>query len=167
MSTRVCRFDTVLTDHGKREVRSAAGKVAALHRPDLLVVSPLTRALQSAELAFEGIDCPRIVHPLATERLEHSSDVRWLRLGPLRLLSMLDIHGGCRWLQVGRLRTELEQEFPAYDFDLVDNGIWWHSGGSTDPKHIALQDNGVCHACHVSIHSHAAAAAAPAYRVPI
>jgi len=77
----MCRFDTVLTDQGKRDVRSAAGKVGALNAPDLLVVSPLTRALQSAELAFEGVDCPRIVHPLATERLEHSSDVRQLQLG--------------------------------------------------------------------------------------
>ena len=83
MTTCACRFDTVLTDQGKREVRSAAGKVAALNTPDLLVVSPLTRALQSAELAFEGVDCPRIVHPLATERLEHSSDVRCLRLSLL------------------------------------------------------------------------------------
>ena len=79
----MCRFDTVLTDQGKREVRSAAGKVATLNAPDMLVVSPLTRALQSAELAFEGVDCPRIVHPLATERLEHSSDVRHPQVGLL------------------------------------------------------------------------------------
>lgn len=44
--------------------------------PQLIVSSPLTRALQTAELAFAAVDCPRIVHPLAAERLEHSSDVR-------------------------------------------------------------------------------------------
>ena len=57
--------------------------MTALHTPDVLVVSPLTRALQSAELAFEGLDCPRIVHPLAAERLEHSSDVRILTVRSL------------------------------------------------------------------------------------
>ncbi len=61
----------------------------------------------------------------------------------LHLLDTLGVQGGFRCLQVGRLRTELQQEFPGYNFDLVGDGIWWHSGGSTDPKHIALQGNGV------------------------
>ncbi len=76
LTVPTCRFDTTLTDRGRSEVRSAAARVRQLPPPDLLVVSPLTRAIQSAELAFEGVSCPRIVHPLATERLEHSSDVR-------------------------------------------------------------------------------------------
>lgn len=44
--------------------------------PELIVSSPLTRALHTAELAFAGVQCARVVHPLAAERLEHSSDVR-------------------------------------------------------------------------------------------
>ena len=86
----MCRFDTTLTERGRTEVRSAAARVRQLPAPDLLVVSPLTRALQSAELAFEDVRCPRIVHPLATERLEHSSDVRdRASLSTLVLLSLI------------------------------------------------------------------------------
>lgn len=56
----------------------------------LLVVSPLTRALQTAELAFGSPPgCPTIVQPLARERLYLSSDV-------------------------GRPPAELAAEFPQY-----------------------------------------------------
>ena len=34
------------------------------------------------------------------------------------------------------------REFPGYNFTLVNDGIWWHSGGVAKPKHIELQDNG-------------------------
>ena len=44
--------------------------------PQLIVSSPLTRALHTAQLAFGGVPCPRVAHPLLAERLEHSSDVR-------------------------------------------------------------------------------------------
>ena len=34
------------------------------------------------------------------------------------------------------------QEFPGYDFTLVNDGIWWYSGGNKNPRHIELQDSG-------------------------
>lgn len=85
--TEVCllayRFDTSLTDTGVDQARRAARKAKGLRpAPELLVVSPLSRALHTADLAFPpaSVGCPRIMHPLARERLYLSSDVglsRW------------------------------------------------------------------------------------------
>lgn len=74
----VCSFDTSLTDVGAEQARKAKGKAKGLRpTPELLVVSPLSRALHTADLAFPrySVDCPRIMHPLARERLYLSSDV--------------------------------------------------------------------------------------------
>ena len=43
---------------------------------------------------------------------------------------------------MGRFREELEREYSHYDFSLVSDRIWWHAGGSDDPKHIELQEMG-------------------------
>ena len=71
-----CRFDTQLTELGRRQ---AAAKAAATSRlspaPEVLLISPLRRTLQTAELAFPGASCPRVVEPLARERIWLSSDV--------------------------------------------------------------------------------------------
>lgn len=75
------RFDTRLTERGCQEAAAAAQQVARMApAPTLLVSSPLTRALHTAEIAFARVECPRLAHPLASERLEHSSDVRGLAL---------------------------------------------------------------------------------------
>jgi len=55
-------------------------RVASLSPPpQLLVASPLRRALRTAELAFASAPpppaLPRLVTPLCRERLYHSSDV--------------------------------------------------------------------------------------------
>jgi hypothetical protein len=55
--------------------------------PQLLVISPLTRALETAESAFRTLQAPSLIQPLCRERLYHSSDV-------------------------GRHRSALQQEFP-------------------------------------------------------
>ena len=71
------RYDTTLTELGTAQATGASEKVARMqYLPDLIVSSPLTRALHTAELAFCGVPCARLAHPLASERLEHSSDVR-------------------------------------------------------------------------------------------
>ena len=71
-----CRFDTQLTELGRRQ---AAAKAAATSRlspaPEVLLISPLRRTLQTAELAFPQANCPRVVEPLARERIWLSSDV--------------------------------------------------------------------------------------------
>jgi len=75
----------------------------------VVVVSPLTRALQTADLVFGGLPWPHVVQPLAAERLYLSSDV-------------------------GRHRELLEQDFPHHDFSYLPLGqelqsaAWWHVG---------------------------------------
>ena len=71
----MCSFDSTLTAEGQAEVRAASAAICALPEIDALVVSPLTRALQTADIAFAKYEGRRLVHHLATERLEHSSDV--------------------------------------------------------------------------------------------
>ena len=52
-------------------------------QPELLVSSPLSRALHTADLAFQDADIPRLVLPLARERLWLSSDVGQPRRAPV------------------------------------------------------------------------------------
>jgi broad specificity phosphatase PhoE len=44
-------------------------------QPELIVSSPLSRALHTADLAFPASEVPRMMLPLARERLWLSSDV--------------------------------------------------------------------------------------------
>lgn len=45
-------------------------------------------------------------------------------------------------MQVGRFREQLQEEYPLYDYSLLNVDIWWHAGGSRDPKHIEPQRMG-------------------------
>eukprot|EP00887_Chlorella_sp_A99_P004821 scaffold4.g4821.t1 len=103
-------YDTRLTAAGRAQAAAAAAAAARLApRPEVVVVSPLTRALETADAAFGGVDAPRVVTPLATERLYLSSDV-------------------------GRVRAQLEVEFPHHDFTNLGGAEapWWHTGDGSD-----------------------------------
>jgi len=55
------RYDTRLTPKGEKQARSLSSRVRALSpAPEVLLASPLTRALSTSELAFEGVDIPRV-----------------------------------------------------------------------------------------------------------
>eukprot|EP00775_Hariotina_reticulata_P007810 gene7810-8007_t len=105
-------YDTRLTARGKLGAEAAAAKVRKLRpEPQLLVVSPLTRALQTATLAFgPQLACPVLVEPLLRERLYLSSDV-------------------------GRHPQELAQEFPEIEFSHLPD-VWWHSNSPEDPAAV-------------------------------
>ena len=106
-------YDTRLTARGIAGARARRGAVAALDpRPEVVLVSPLSRALHTAELAFARVpDVPRRVEPLATEKLWHSSDV-------------------------GSTRAELHAEWgDRYDVSHLDD-VWWYTGGTGDPRAI-------------------------------
>ncbi|BDA41491.1 probable phosphatase SPAC5H10.03 [Coccomyxa sp. Obi] len=114
-------FDTSLTDVGVEQARKAKGKAKGLRPvPELLVVSPLSRALHTADLAFppSSVDCPRIMHPLARERLYLSSDV-------------------------GLPRTELLTAWPHYSTEHVDEEIWWYTVDKQDPQSVTLEPEDV------------------------
>ena len=70
-------YDTVLTAEGEAQARRLNAHF--IKRPpnvELLICSPLRRALHTADIAFQGIGkMQRIVTPLAAERLFLSSDV--------------------------------------------------------------------------------------------
>lgn len=105
-------YDTKLTDAGERQARAAHSACAQLRpAPQLLVCSPLRRALRTAELAFSGLptSVPRVVTPLCRERLYHSSDV-------------------------GRSPAVMAAEFPGYAGWEQLPEVWWHAiGDPPDP----------------------------------
>ena len=71
-----CSYDSKLTPLGAQQARDAAKSVRSIKpAPEVVLVSPLSRALQTAELAFEGSPLPRVAIALARERLWCSSEV--------------------------------------------------------------------------------------------
>ena len=71
-------FDTELTPLGVSQASELNAKLGGseLPRVDVLISSPLQRALHTSELAFAGLSISkRLVTPLAAERLFLSSDV--------------------------------------------------------------------------------------------
>ena len=55
------RYDTRLTPKGEKQARSLNSRVKELSpAPEVLLASPLTRALSTSEMAFEGVDIPRV-----------------------------------------------------------------------------------------------------------
>jgi len=94
-------WDARLTDGGLAAARAAAPAVAAL-RPQVILCSPLSRALQTAVAAAGGCGARIEAQPLLRERLLLSSEV-------------------------GRRRSELERDFPSVDFSALGDGddCWW------------------------------------------
>ena len=69
--------------------------------PDLIICSPLQRALETTRIVFPGRTCPHIVEPLLSETFKHSSQV-------------------CRSIEVKK------SEFPEFDFSKVEaEGQFW------------------------------------------
>lgn len=112
-------YDTRLTARGQAEAARAAAQVARLRQqPELLVVSPLTRAVQTATLAYgTQPPCPVHVEPLWRERLYLSSDV-------------------------GRHPQQLQQEYPQFGWDHLPD-VWWHTADPEDPTAINPEPEGV------------------------
>ena len=107
-------FDAPLSTVGTEQVRDARAAMAALPI-DVVVSSPLTRALQTAQGLFDGHprSPPIIVHPMLRERVENSCDV-------------------------GRSPRALASDFPSLDVAHLDE-IWWHAEGSPDPRGICVE----------------------------
>ena len=107
--------DARLTELGLAQAAEARSRMAG-EPVDLVVVSPLTRAIQTALGVFEGRDVPFLVTCKHRERLESSCDV-------------------------GRSPALLGQEFPALRFDHLDDP-WWHAGEPDargipyEPEHV-------------------------------
>ena len=112
-----CRYDTRLTSKGVQQAQHAREEARLLQpTPEVLLSSPLTRALHTAQLVFEGLNQPAVVEPLCSERLWLSSDV-------------------------GRQPEELQVDFPDVDFTMLKR-VWWHSNSSGDTKHVQPESEG-------------------------
>lgn len=104
-------FDAPLSALGREQAAALRPEVHGLG-VELVVTSPLTRALQTTLHAF-GLDhAPVRVEALHRERLEHSCDV-------------------------GRSPRDLRREFADLLFDHLDDP-WWHSDGS-HPRAIVVE----------------------------
>jgi len=110
-------FDAPLTDKGRKQAAEARTLVADLGIK-LVITSPLTRAIQTAQCLFDNI-APITVLAGHRELLIHSCDV-------------------------GRHPADLQRDFPALSFaHLADR--WWHQGPENDdgiavePEDVFLQ----------------------------
>jgi broad specificity phosphatase PhoE len=102
-------WDTILTKEGERGASRARDKVKQLNpQPQVLLVSPLARTLQTADLAFAEYKGTRVIEKLARERLYLSSDA-------------------------GSTPDALQTRFPLYDFSSLET-IWWFNGQQSDPR---------------------------------
>ena len=112
-------WDTVLTTasgdkSGVAQAKRLNDRLKKMILPEeiqAIVSSPLTRTLQTAELVFQGFptETPRVVCPLARERLYLSSDV-------------------------GECKTVLMDRFPAWDFSQIPNDDpWWFTVSDSTP----------------------------------
>jgi broad specificity phosphatase PhoE len=111
--------DAPLSEEGLGQAQRLRREVASLG-VELVVISPLSRALQTALAAFEGLGIPLLVQPLARE---------WLYT----------------YCDVGRPRAELEACFPGLDFAHLAE-VWWyeaaggHEGWAEEPVgHVVLR----------------------------
>jgi broad specificity phosphatase PhoE len=105
-------IDARLSARGWEQVQAAAATVAAL-QVELVVTSPLTRAIETALGVFGGVpSAPVIVHALLRERLGDSCDI-------------------------GRSPAALAAEFPALDFAHLPE-TWWYQG-ELDSRGIAVE----------------------------
>jgi len=92
--------DARLTSLGRQQASALTDEITTLHDIELVVTSPLTRAIQTTLAAFAHHPAPRIVHSLHRERLESFCDV-------------------------GRGPLDLATDFPLLRFDHLDDP-WWH-----------------------------------------
>jgi len=109
-------IDTRLTSAGEAQARALRETTRGLVPvPELIVASPLGRALRTAELAFGAAgeddvlgDVPRVVCALARERVFHGSDI-------------------------GRVASELRGEHGDWDMSELGEGAWWYTPEGRDP----------------------------------
>lgn len=99
-------FDAPLSAVGLEQIERARGQVASIPKPDVILSSPLTRALQTTLGLFGNCDVPITVSALHRERLEYSCDV-------------------------GRPPKALATEFPSLRFDHLED-LWWHNGAESE-----------------------------------
>jgi len=108
-------FDPRLTELGRAQAAALADR-ARWAKVELVVASPLTRAIETAHLAFDGHTAPLRVEALHRERAEHSGDI-------------------------GRRTHALKADFPHLDFDHLDDPWWHHDPARPDAIAVESEDH--------------------------
>jgi broad specificity phosphatase PhoE len=118
--------DAPLTPLGHAQAHALANEVAGLHQIELIVTTPLTRAIQTMLAAFGDHPAPRVVEPLHREYLDSFCDV-------------------------GRPPDALSADFPMLRFDHLDDPWWYvaHAGNAPfareDHSHFETRVEGFRH----------------------
>lgn len=107
-------FDAVLSDLGHRQVEEAASKVRDVPY-ELIVTSPLTRALQTTLGLFRN-------HPSASRIL-------------VECLHREHLANSC---DMGRSPALLTKDFPGFAFEHLDE-VWWHKAGEPDERGLVVE----------------------------
>ena len=105
-------FDAGLSPLGWRQVQDARHELAKHPAPDVVLCSPLRRAIQTAVGLFQGLDVPVEITAMHRERQ-------------------------CNCCDVGRSPSVLAAEFPSLSFDGLDEH-WWHRG-DLDERGVAVE----------------------------
>ncbi|MGH7080009.1 MAG: histidine phosphatase family protein [Acetobacteraceae bacterium] len=90
--------DPALTEHGRQQVQDAAAALAEVPI-SRIIVSPYTRAIETAEKLAALLTVPITIEPLIRERFAFTCDI-------------------------GSPRSELEHRWPEHDFSGLEE-IWW------------------------------------------
>ena len=103
----ILRYDPALRDArltalGQDQAKALAAEVSGLRDIELVVVSPLTRTIQTTLAAFADHPAPRLIEPLHREKQESYCDI-------------------------GRAPHMLAVEFASLAFDHLDDP-WWFDG---------------------------------------
>lgn len=93
-------IDPKLTDLGHAQAAAAVESLAG-ERISRIIVSPYTRALQTATPLARALGVPVFINPVVRERYAFACDI-------------------------GTPRTELERAWPEHDFSAIEE-IWWPS----------------------------------------
>ncbi len=91
-------IDARLTPLGRAQAAEAVRRLGA-ERVSRIIVSPYTRALQTAAVLTEALEVPVIVNPVVRERCAFACDI-------------------------GTPRTELARAWPSLDFSTIEE-VWW------------------------------------------
>ncbi len=103
-------IDPRLTPLGHAQAQEAATQLTG-QGIERIIVSPYTRALQTARPVAAALGLPVTIDPIVRERYAFACDV-------------------------GSSRTELERDWPEHDFAPIEN-IWWPAEEEPEPAIVA------------------------------
>lgn len=107
--------DPRLTEEGRRQALLAAERLAG-HELTLILSSPYTRALQTAQIIAGELALPIAIEPMVREHCRFHCDV-------------------------GSLRSELALAWPELDFGTLPER-WWHGGLDETEEELTLRSRG-------------------------